>query len=199
MLTKEIFCIKIAALVTATFFILSCGRKTTATNTPKKREALKFTELIADNISEDITGEDELYLMILTVKKDTLDSIKVEEWSNYYHFFKDSIRTEKIYYQLPLKNESLEQTSLYVFLLEIDTIRTAGEIASTIKAVLSEEKYIYSDSLSTKIKLVMKDDDLLGLSHYKLSGLAKNDNGIIVFTGINLFDKYYYRLKYYWE
>ncbi len=180
--------------------LISCGRKSTSVIIQKNYWQFKTGELIADNISEEITGNDELQLLIYHVKDTIPHNILLSEWIDTMMCNKSKNELKKyIDYKLSNSNFPSNPTRLIFILLELDTPTSSVERVMKIREIMIKGNYRFYDSLHTDIKRLIFDDDILGIKFQTLSELYKNQKGSIVFSGINLFDKYYYRLTYEWE
>ena len=180
--------------------MISCGRRTTTVIIQKKLTVFKTTELIADNISEEISGSDELHLMICLVKDTVPKALFLGEWNDSMVFRKQENNMRKeIAFELNTEGLSMDKTKLIFILMESDDLNSIETRANKVKEVLTKANYQYSDSLNIRIRRSIADDDLQELKIYKLLTLLENKNGEITFSGMNLFDKYYYRLNYKWE
>ena len=186
----------LAVLLVLLFF--SCGRKVVPVVVQK--QVIKVNELVADNISEDISGDDEVYLLIFQANDSIPNFILQKEWKDSMVFKKVGNQLRKsLNYNLNIKGLPIDKVGLFFILIEMDTPRSINEITEKVKLVLVKENGLYSDSLTSKINDAIYDDDVLETRFYKISELKSNQTGTIVFSGINIFDKYYYRLNYHWE
>jgi hypothetical protein len=191
---------KLILLPLLIIFLYSCTRKVTPPPLVPTYTKFKTLELIADNISENMSGNDEIHLMILLIKDSLSKAIILKEWNDSL-IFKTYDSTLSINTNCE-KNFSglLKDNYRFIFLLmEIDTDKSMNERTKKIKDFLAKTNYQNYDSLKIHLNRVIQDDDLLDLNFYNVSHLYKFEEGAIIFNGVNVFDKYYYRLKYKWE
>jgi hypothetical protein len=176
--------------------IASCNKKTVVTNVQNNYTKFKVTQLIADNLSEDISGNDEIEILIYALK----DSIPVaqitKEWTDSIIFEKEKERSKSIDFEFSINQFPSNNAQLIFLILESDTTTSIAENSKKIKTVLEKANYKNHDSLEIQINRSIHSDDLLGISFHKLSDLYRTGSGTVVFSGINIFDKYYYRLLY---
>ena len=178
----------------------ACNRKIPLQTESKKPDLFKITSLKADNISEEITGNDEINLMIWLVKDTIPSPYPIKEWQDSLIFnLKDLQLSQKLSIEHKISLLPLEKTSLVILLMEVDAEKPFKERAKIARKVIQESNYQDYDSLTVQLSRAILDDDLLAISFHKLETLQKTPSGEIVFSGIHLFDKYYYRLKYIFE
>ncbi len=180
--------------------LCSCGRKlpsATPRNTPS---VFKITALETTNISEEVTGNDEIHLMLWFIK-DSLEASFIEEYQDSAIFSKiDSSFSKKLTIQYQTDSLFLKYTRVMILLLEVDQEDRNGQARfEIIEKRLKSAGYHYDDSLQIKLTKEILDDDVLGFSLYQLSELKKNSSGVILFSGMQIFDRYFYRIRYTWE
>ena len=174
--------------------IISCGRKPISIQ--KKYSKFKAYELIAANISEEITGNDEVTLIIYAIKDTIPKNSVVNEWIDSMTFDKNNNSLRKnINYELN-NFDLLSKERLLFILIETDNDNYASEQLQKLRNVLSEGNYQNYDSLTIHIKKAILDDDLLGVKFYTITELINNSSKTIHFSGVSYFDKYYYKLNY---
>lgn len=176
---------------------IGCTRKPMQSSFKQPTRLFRTSELIVDNLSEDITGNDELQLIIFQIKDSVSTPILVNVWQDTLIFNKQSKENIKpVLFQLTILDSNSATSKLLILLLEIDTHRSPNKRLELVNTVLSNENYENKDSLGVKIEMAIKDDDLLGIKVLKFSAMKEKGMGVIVFSGIHLFDKYHYRLIY---
>jgi hypothetical protein len=175
--------------------LFSCSKKIPTSSIADGPAFLRLTTLKADNISEEVSGEDEIHLMCWLVKDSTPTPIVLREWQDSLVFYKNKI---EVYQTLAIQDSihSFYKTKLIILVMEVDTELPFKERAAIVRRCMEENNYEVNDSLKTKIASKILDDDLLSLSFQNISSLAKNESGQILFSGNHLFDNYYYRIAY---
>jgi hypothetical protein len=167
---------------------VACVRKTPTTTLRKKPSQIRITSLKADNLSEELTGNDEIHLIIWLLKDSISGRLVLKEWQDTLTFHKSGLSLAKTLQALfPVDSMNMEGTHLLLLLMESDTDRLPEERAAKARNVLELTGYRWTDSLRSKMRDAILDDDLLGLSFYSFSTLEKNTGETIFFSVTNLF------------
>lgn len=172
---------------------ISCYRKIPTATQRNIPTQININALKSENISEEITGNDEIHWMIWLINDSTTSPYVQQERHDALSFYKeDLIMPKKILFKESFSNP--DNLSLIIVLVELDTEKPLEERISLVRKQLQWANYQPHDSLQSRIYQTLLDDDLLGISFYKLSSL--NPEGQFLFTGVHLFDKYLYKMKY---
>lgn len=183
------------ALLLPILFV-SCVRKI-PTATARKPSQIRITSLKADNLSEELTGNDEIHLMIWLLKDSVSGRLVLKEWQDTLTFRKTDLSLSKtLQARFPVDSTNMSGTYLLFLVTESDTDRPPQERMAKARKVLEATGYRWTDSLQSKMTDALLDDDVLGLAFYSFSALEKNKQQTLFFSGVHLFDNYFYRLRY---
>lgn len=178
-------------------FFFACARKTPTATIRKMPSQIRITSLKADNLSEDLTGNDEIHLMIWLLKDSNSGRLVLKEWQDTLTFRKTDLSLSKtLQARFPADSTNMDGTYLLFLMMEDDTDQLPEERAAKARKVLESTGYRWTDSLQSKMTNAILDDDLLGFAFYSFSNLEKNTEGTVFFSGVHLFDKYFYRIRY---
>lgn len=185
--------VKLAFKLLLLILIFSCGRKIPTSIQGNTASKIRILSIKSDNLSEEITGNDEIHWMVLLVNDSTPNTYVHKVVHDTLSFFqKDLHIPKKIHFEKSVSN--LGHLQLIIILAEADTEISPEERLQRVAKTLQKGNFQPYDSLQTNLYENLLDDDLLGISFYKLSSL--DPEGEFIFQGIHLFDKYYYRIKY---
>jgi len=183
-------------VVITLLFTFSCSKKLPIQTQRNIPAILKITSIKADNLSEELTGNDEIFCMTWFVKDSKEKADIVSRSKDSLIFERTNLGQEKaLITSYSIDSLVFDKEYLIILLTESDTDRSLDEITSIAESVLQKVDYKNKDSVATMLSKKILDDDLLGLVFYKLTDLQK-PTGTIIISGTHLFDKYSYRLSY---
>jgi hypothetical protein len=141
---------------------ISCYRKIPTAaqrNIPGK---ISITSIKSDNISEEITGNDEIHWMIWLINDSTSCPYVQQEVHDTLQFYKNDLFNPK---EILFKESFINRNdlSLIIVLVELDTERSMEERISLVRKQLQWASFQPHDSLRSKIYQTLLDDDLLGI------------------------------------
>lgn len=181
-------------LITCLF--LACNKQVTQSLAIFPVHGIELYELKVLNLSENMsalsTGSDEIYLLSYLLKKNNTEIQILKEYTHRLNF--DSTNTQ---YQLKdrlLVNDSgLEQLYLVCSLVELDEPDSKAFVKKQLEAFITTGAFFKSiDHL--QVDSLIGYDDFLGLKFRSISAFQKKQEHEFQFKGLQLFDKYDYRL-----
>ncbi len=176
--------------------ISSCGRKVLTHPSRNTPYLFKINAIKTENLSEEITGNDELQLFVWLVKQDTATPAVLKEWQTAITFDRTELNffkpLEMVY---SFENQMFKDITLVSVLIESDTERSIEDQVAILRQMLEKARFLAADSLHFKLNQAVMDDDLLGISFLQLSALQQ-PAGEITFSGTHLFDRYRYKIRY---
>jgi hypothetical protein len=186
---------KIHLLLLFLVFAWACHRKVLTPKPVKNIRKINLTSIRMENLSEEITGNDEIQWIAWLIKDTIPSPVPLKKASDTLTFYKKDLYSDK---KVTFEHtfETTRHLTLLVLLLEIDTRKTPEERVNLIEKELQKANYQPYDSLQTRLSNLLRDDDLLGISFYNLSDLQNQTEGNLHFSGIHLFDKFQYRIRY---
>ncbi len=161
---------------------------------PIPADAIKIIHLEAKDISENLTSistqDDEIFFSYYFLEEKDGQSVITDEkvWDE---FLFDSLQTLQT---LDAIHDIKENDFLVFCLVELDDLDSHDKVKHVLRATLSESntkmnlKKSYMDSL-------LSDDDFLGYKKLDLRRIQKGEEKELSIKGIQLFDKYDYRIR----
>jgi hypothetical protein len=178
----------IVTLVLAALVVSSCHKPLTtqADSASTPPDSLKIV-VTANNLSEDISGNDEL-VVLGYLHQDTL------ELSNPIVASRLVFPAKKISRQVNVKlAEDITGKSLLLFLLEQDADWSVSKIDSVLRVSHSNIRKAHATRNYTEIEKYLADDDVLGIKI--IPGVKSNEPQLVSFTGIYKLDRYDYLIR----
>ncbi len=186
---KLIFCLLGAVMFSA------CTRKVPTTPVVNTPFLFRLISLQADNISEEITGNDEIHLMVWHLKDSSGATVILKKGQDSLLFSSLNLSTpQELDFSDTIRSTAKE--TLLLLLLEVDTEKPFSQRAEEITLIMQQANYQVTDSLISQLNRSLMDDDILVVGHYHFKPLSYNPSQTIVLEGVHLFDKFRYRLRY---
>jgi hypothetical protein len=138
------------------------------------------------NLSEDLTGNDELLLMCY-VYNDTPGLSDPVFWKRFTLHPKNNVRRFGV-----KVNEELARSPLILFLIEQDSDLPVAIVDSTLRVSHHAIRKEFAARNYTAIESYLKDEDILGIKI--ISSLPQEQALLIHFTGIYKLDKFEYQV-----
>ncbi|MEM8908042.1 MAG: hypothetical protein AAGD05_09375 [Bacteroidota bacterium] len=153
--------------------------------------------LVGNNLSEEMTGNDEILLTVFLLYPDTTS--QTEKWDAKAVLaispieFSERGQSEILNDTLMLAN-NLPNEAAYVFtLVELDEFGSAPQVRQRLAKELGKGHFLKKVEGNVWNSL-LADDDFLGLQFYSIDQLQELKHWNILFQGRHLFDRFDYKL-----
>lgn len=157
--------------------------------------SINIQSLQAINLSEDMnevsTKEDEILLLVFLVdSKGAL--LQTEQNWDFKHTFKKRQEVINLDLEIDLKDIDLYRKQLLFLLVELDNEHFNTAINGIVKQAIEKESDLQKLN-NLQFDKLLKHDDLLDIQWIELNNV---NTGLLKFSGLQLFDKFEYLLKY---